>query len=117
MEDRELLRIERELWTGGPDSYRSAVDEDCLVAFGGRASLSTKEEVVGSVPENGQRWRDLEMHVQGMVEPVDGVAILTYRAAATRGDEPRYHALVSSGYVKRDEGWKLMFHQQTPLDE
>ena len=28
-----------------------------------------------------------------------------------------YAALVSTGYVRRDDGWKMMFHQQTPLGQ
>jgi len=24
--------------------------------------------------------------------------------------------VVSSGYVKRDSGWRMTFHQQTPLE-
>lgn len=41
--------------------------------------------------------------------------LLSYEAHAVReGGEP-YNALVSSGYVKRGDGWKMMFHAQTPL--
>jgi hypothetical protein len=32
-----------------------------------------------------------------------------------RPEGERYRALVSSGYVKRNGSWKMMFHQQTPL--
>jgi hypothetical protein len=31
-----------------------------------------------------------------------------------RRDEQEYSALMSSTYVRREDGWKLVFHQQTP---
>jgi hypothetical protein len=37
------------------------------------------------------------MDLQGLEEPTDEVAVLTYRAAATRDDGEPYSALVSSG--------------------
>ena len=49
--------------------------------------------------------------------PGDEVAILTYEASAERADGEPHHALVSTGYVKRDDGWKMMFHSQTPLND
>jgi hypothetical protein len=41
--------------------------------------------------------------------------LLTYRASAVRGNGEPYEARVSSGYVRRNGGWKLMFHAQMPL--
>jgi hypothetical protein len=41
--------------------------------------------------------------------------MLSYEAHATREGGESYAALVSSGYVHRADGWKLMFHGQTPL--
>lgn len=112
--ENELLEIETELWSGGADSYRRHLDEKCLVAFTEMAGVSGREEVAGSV-EGGPRWRDVEIDVAGLLQPTPDVAVLTYQASALRGDEERYRALVSSAYVRRDDGWKLMFHQQTPL--
>ena len=110
----ELLSIERELWRGTADTYRRHLDEECLVVFTEMAGVSTREQIAGSVEES-ERWRDLELDPQGILQPTPDVALVTYRASATRGDEERYHALVSSGYVRRDREWKMAFHQQTPL--
>lgn len=113
----DLLSIERELWTGGADAYHRNLDDDCLVAFTEMAGVWTREQVAGSV-EEAERWRDLEMEVEGFLRPQPDLALLTYRARALRGegdDAERYHALVTSGYVDRDGRWKMVFHQQTPL--
>ena len=109
----ELLSIEKELWTGDAGAYRQNLDEHCLVAFTEMAGVSKREEVAGMV-EGGPRWRDLELEVEGLLQPTDEVAILSYRASAVREGD-RYRALVSSGYVRRGGAWKMMFHQQTPL--
>lgn len=110
----EILEIERSLWTDGPDAYHRHLDTECLTAFTGMAGVSTRDEVAATVAE-GPRWRNLDIDVQGVVEPTSDVALLTYEASAARGKDESYRALVSSGYVRRDEAWKLMFHQQTPL--
>lgn len=114
MDSREdLLVIERQLWTGDAEVYRRYVDGDCLLVFSEMSGMLTREQVAGTV-ENGQRWNDVRLEVIGIVEPVPDVAILAYEANATREGAEPYRALVSSGYVRRPEGWKLMFHQQTP---
>jgi len=112
----ELLPIEKSLWTGGPDAYRRHVDETCLLAFTKMAGVYSSDDITATVAD-GPRWQELEIDVQGLVQPAADVAMLTYRASAIRGDDERYRALVGSGYVRRDDGWKLMYHQQTPLGE
>jgi hypothetical protein len=79
------------------------------------AGLSSGEDVARTV-EGEERWRDLEMQVVGVLQPTPDVAILTYRARAVRG-ERHYRALVSSVYAKRDGAWRMVFHQQTPLED
>ncbi len=111
---QDLLSLERTLWTGGPEAYRENLDRECLLAFTEMAGVSSREAVANQV--NGSpRWKELEMEVEGVMRPTEHVTILTYRASAVRGDGNRYHALASSGYVRREGAWKLMFHQQTPL--
>lgn len=110
----ELLGLDGALWSGGADDYREIVDEDCLVAFTQMAGVCSREEVASTV-DGSQRWKNIELEPEGVITPTDDVAILTYRASADRGDDT-YRALVSSGYVKRDGDWKLMFHQHTPLE-
>jgi hypothetical protein len=109
-----LLGLDRKLWSGGPDDYRELLDDECLVAFGKMAGVSDREAVAGTVSDS-PRWRNVKLHVEGLLQPTEAVAILTYRASATSPKDEPYRALVSSGYIKRDGDWKLMFHQQTPL--
>lgn len=59
------------------------------------------------------RWRNLTMSGRHIVQPAEDVAIISYRADVTRADGEPYAALVSSGYVKRGDGWKLAFHRHS----
>jgi hypothetical protein len=52
---------------------------------------------------------------KGFVTLSDTSTVITYECSAKRKDGKPYHALVSSGYVKLSDGWRLAFHQQTPL--
>jgi len=112
--ETELLDLERRFWTEGPDFYRRHVDESCLVALPEQTGVVGPDALAASVGE-GPRWRDVHFDVQGVSEPCAEIALVTYRAHATRSDGERYASLVSSAYVRRDGEWKLAFHQQTPL--
>jgi uncharacterized protein YchJ len=110
----DLLALERRFWTGDAEFYRHNLDDRCLTAFASMAGVATKDEIADSVGAE-RRWQDLTIELRGLLEPTDDIAIVTYKAAATRENGPPYSALVSSGYVKRDGAWKMAFHQQTPL--
>lgn len=115
MEVKEkLLSLDRKLWSGTASEYRDTLDDECLVAFTRMAGVSSKEQVAENVGES-PGWKDLNLDAADLLRPTDDVAMLTYRASATRGDGERYQAQVSSGYVLRNGAWKLMFHQHTPL--
>jgi hypothetical protein len=109
-----LVELERKFWTGDAGFYRQNLDDTCLIAFTQMSGAFGKNDIAATI-KPGDRWRDIDMVVKGVVEPAPGVAILTYKAHATRATGEPYDALVSSGYVQRDKAWKMAFHQQTPL--
>jgi len=111
--ENDLFEIEDKLWTGGPEAYQRHTDETCLVAFAQSAGVMSKDDIAKSA-EKG-RWKDVSLETKGMTRLSDTSTIITYECSAKRKDGEPYHALVSSGYVKRSDGWKLAFHQQTPL--
>jgi hypothetical protein len=110
-----VLRLERSFWTGDADFYRANLDDPVLVAFTEMSGAVSREDVAATI-KDGARWRDVVFVEKGFVVPQPGLALLTYEAKAERADGEAYTALVSSAYVKRADGWKLAFHQQTPLD-
>ncbi len=114
--EKDLLAIEKKFWSGDESYYRKHADTDCLVAFSEMAGLMSNPDLAATAKE-GNRWSKLDMEMKGLVQPSDDVAIITYEANAKREDGKPHHALVSTGYVKRDDGWKMMFHAQTPLED
>ena len=111
--EHRLLGIEERFWSGDEDFYRAHLDAECLLAFPELARAMTCEEVVDTVSDS--HWSQLVIEKVGFRRLGDAGAVLTYRAQAKRASGEPYHALVSSAYVRRDDGWKLAFHQQTPL--
>lgn len=107
----DLLTMEKQFWVGGPEAYIEHADAKCLVAFAEMASLMANDAIARTA-EKG-RWKEVTMTPKGKLELGD-VTIITYEAAAIRKDGHALKAIVSSGYVKRGDAWKLAFHQQTP---
>jgi hypothetical protein len=113
----DLFAIEQGFWLGDQAFFRDHVDDRCLLAFPTMPDfhgVHSREEVAATASQPN-RWRDLKMSSRAMVRPSDQVAIVSYRAEATRADGQPYAALIGSAYVRRDDGWKLAFHQHSPL--
>jgi hypothetical protein len=111
--ENELFEIEDNFWRGGPEAYHRHADQQCLVAFSEMAGVMSNDAIAKSA-EKG-RWHDISVRRKGIAELSDKSAVITYECSAKRKDGQPYHALVSSGYAKREDGWKLAFHQQTPI--
>ena len=114
--EKDLLALEKKFWTGDTKFYQDNVDDSALIAFGpDMAGVMSNKEIASSAGQ-GNRWKNLDIKLKGLIEPADDVAILSYEAHATRSNGEDYAALVSTGYARRDDGWKMVFHQQTPVD-
>ena len=112
---QELLDIEKGFWTGDEAFFAANADTECLVAFPEMARTMSNAELAGTASKPN-RWRSLDIELKGIVEPGSDIVMLTYEARATREDGEPYAALVSTGYVHRANGWKMMFHAQTPIE-
>jgi hypothetical protein len=113
----DLFRIEEGFWVAGEDHFSRHVDDRCLLAFpqaGQMHGLYSREQIAKSakVPN---RWRDLKMSNRQILQPMPEVALISYQAEVLRADGQPYVALISSGYVNKIDGWKLVFHQHSPV--
>ena len=114
LEDR-LDAMERQFWLADAAYYEQHVAADALMVLPEPAGLQRKDQVVRSIAAS-QRWSEVELENVTLLRLGERNAILHYRALARRpGQEARYAALVSSVYTSRDQEWKLVFHQQTPI--
>lgn len=111
----ELLALERAFWTGDRRFFEENTDVECLVAFSSEMAGVMENKELAATVQDRSRWKRLDLDLKGTIRPSRDIFLLTYEAKATRADGDEYHALVSSGYVRRAGGWKMMFHQQTPL--
>ena len=80
--DHDLLRIEKQIWNGGPEDYRAPTDNACLIAFTVIAGLMSPEDISKSV-EAG-RWRDVSLKEKGMYVLCDDAAVIALACIATR---------------------------------
>ncbi|HEY7764319.1 MAG TPA: nuclear transport factor 2 family protein [Aestuariivirgaceae bacterium] len=110
----DLFRMEEKFWTGDAEFYRRNLDDKCLVVFTEMAGLMDKEQIAGTI-KNPNRWRKLDLKDRNFLPLADDVAVLSYKASAVRDNGEAYEALVSTIYKRRNGGWKMAFHQQTPL--
>lgn len=114
----ELFEIEQGFWVSGRDHFLKHVDASCMLAFpqaGEMHGIFSREHVAGTATSSN-RWRDFRMGDRHLLEPHADVAIISYRADATRPAGEPYSALISSAYVRREDGWKLAFHQHSPVE-
>ena len=112
---KELGKLETGFWRGTRNYYDEHLADECFAVYPEPAGIMSRDEILRSIDDLA-RWEQVELEDIAMIEPTPGVAILTYRATASRaGSDQPYRALVGSVYVKQDDVWKLAFNQQTPL--
>jgi hypothetical protein len=111
----QLYEIEKNFWTGDAQYYRQNLADKCMVVFTEMAGLQTREEIASMITDP-QRWQDLKLTDKNTLDLGDGAVLLSYRASARRENGAPYEARVSTVYVKLNDGWKMAFHQQTPLE-
>ena len=109
----ELWAMEERFWTEGADSARHITAKDAVFVFPYPAGILQGDSICR---ESGvaQRWRSVAMTERYFKHRKD-VAILAYRVSAERGDLPIYEALCTSSYLKDDDTWLRILHQQTPI--
>jgi Domain of unknown function (DUF4440) len=98
--------------TAALDFYGRVLDDTVVMLLPGGLVLDDRAAIVESM--GGPPWS--AYRIERLVErrPTADTALVTYGVVARRGDDPEYSALIASLYVRRDDGWRLAFHQQTP---
>lgn len=114
----ELLDLERGFWSasGDPAFYERHVADEALFVFPAPVGVLTRAQATAAVAQ-ATPWVEVELSEEHVAGAGRQAAIVAYRAAARRADGPRYEAYAGSVYVRRDGGWQLVFHQQTPVSE
>jgi hypothetical protein len=115
----ELISVEEDGWRALSSSAKAAVefygrvlDENAVMLFPGGLVLEDRHAILESM--SGQPWASYQLADMRATRPTPETGLVLYGVVAERDGAPAYSALVSSLYVRRDDGWKLTFHQQTP---
>lgn len=115
----ELLRLERRGWDSlcagtGADFYGSLMTDDGVMVLAHGFALD-RAAVVASL-DDAPPWSGYEISDARLVGTGPGGAALLYTGTAHRdGAASVFRALMSSVYVRREDGWRLALYQQTPL--
>jgi hypothetical protein len=113
----ELLTLEDQGWHAlssdqGADFYDELMSDDAvmLLPFGALDRAACLEAISSAPPGSAYSISDARVWRLS-----DDSGVVVYTAAARRDGQPEYRALMSSSYIRRDGAWKLVIHQQTPL--
>ncbi|GAA3383779.1 nuclear transport factor 2 family protein [Cryptosporangium minutisporangium] len=119
MSSDEVTTLEEQGWralASGPaaalEFYERVLDDAVLMLLPGGLALDDRDTILKSM--SGQPWASFELSDWRVVRPTPDTAVVAYRADAQRDGSAPYSALISSVYVRRQDGWKLTVHQQTP---
>ena len=100
----KLWNNERRLWLEGVSVYHELLPVGIMQG-------DTIAESLQGVP----RWTDVQMTEQS-TSAGDDTVVLAYRAEGHRENSDPYFAYCSSTYVRQENGWRIIQHQQTPID-
>ena len=118
IQTEELVSLERELWRNDPVIYGATVIPEVALVFPETGMISRDQAVAAIEQENaeGRRWAEVSFSDIHVLPLVDDAVLLHYRVTARWEHEVSpIVALASSVYVRRDNSWKVAFHQQTEV--
>ena len=114
----DLAELEREGWKALSSDgevarafYERVLDHRVVMLLPGGMVLDERARIVESM--SGSPWSRYVLEDVRTEPLTSDTGIVTYGVVAAR-DDREYSALMSSLYVRRMDGWKLAFHQQTP---
>lgn len=111
--DETLWTMEERFWTEGADSARQMTANGAVFVFPYPAGILSGDALWRET-DVAQRWRSVVMTERSLTHH-NGVAVLAYRVSAERGDAPIYEAFCTSTYLKDEDKWLRLTHQQTKI--
>lgn len=107
-----LMGIERELTTDTGSRYREYLTDDAIVIVPG--AILDKGSTIAAMGQS-PGWSEFDTEDVRLVELGDGVALVTYTFRGHREPDTHYTAVLTSVYARDGGGWRMRFHQQTPM--
>ena len=117
--EHDAYRLEVEGWRALSSSaeearafYDRVLDERALMLLPEGLVLDDRTAILDSLSDTP--WASYELFEPVVLEPAPNVAVVAYGVLARREGSSGYTAQASSTYVRHQDGWKLVMHQQTP---
>jgi ketosteroid isomerase-like protein len=108
-----IVAIEHQLAAGNGETYRRHLRDDAVVIVPGETL--DKEATCAAIDASGG-WDEFSLDDETVLQLGGDAAVLSYRFSGRRADFD-YTALLATAYAREADGeWKVVFHQQTPLD-
>ena len=111
-DDAILWDREERFWTEGADSARRMTSKDAVFVFPYPVGI-LQRDALWREKDVAQRWRSVVMS-ERYISIQGNIAVLAYHVSAERSGDPIYEALCTSSYVKDNDTWLRLAHQQTP---
>ena len=113
---QELKRLEEDLWRSpvrfSPEKMDRLLADDFL-EFGSSSRIYDKRQILETpVQEINARLPLTDFSIKALAS---SVVLVTYRSILLNSDGSERQALRSSIWTRTDTGWKLVFHQGTPV--
>jgi hypothetical protein len=106
----EFWEMERRLWLEGVLAYENLMAARCIMVFA-PMGIMQRDSIVKSL-RDAPRWSSVIFADQAEILG-EHVAMLAYRAEASREHTEPYNALCTSTYIREGREWHLTQHQQT----
>lgn len=111
--ETQLWGMEERFWTEGAESARHMTAKNAVFVFPYPAGILSGSGMFREA-NVAQRWRSIRMTETYLAVEGD-VAVLAYRVSAERGDAPIYEAICTSTYLRDNDHWLRLTHQQTSV--
>jgi hypothetical protein len=113
MDDDRIWHFEEKLWLGDAETYRTLIDDECVMALPAEPYVYTADaaiEAVASTP----RWSEVTFSDRKVQRPEEGLIVIAYTAEASRDGEA-YKAFCTTTIRRRGhEDWLVVQHSQLP---
>lgn len=108
----KLWEMERRFWLDGPAFYEASMAPDACMVFPAPVGILSGHRIIDGLRQ-APRWKSVDFDNRTEAE-LDSTVVLAYDAIGRRDGEEPYTAYCASTYVRRDDTWVLLAHQQTP---
>lgn len=116
MVEKDLWTLEERFWRGDAEFYERNLAAESWMIFPNPLGMLDRRKTLDSI-KAAPRWDTVDMGSRHLGFPARQVAVLVYAVTARRTSAGApYSALCSSTYVEAAGKWRLVLHQQTPVE-